>query len=100
LFHTDSGNLWDASNVLDGKLNTLLQPLEIPQIDPKLLARIVGRDRTIDKATRSEKRASSPGLHSFRHTNATAMDSLEAERQRDFPRNAFAQRLAIQLLQH
>ena len=30
----------------------------------------------MDQATRSEKRAASLGLHSFRHTNATAMDSL------------------------
>jgi integrase len=76
LFHTDSGNPWDASNVLDRKLNVLLERLEIPKIDPKLLAKIVGKDRTIEHATRSEKRAASLGLHSFRHTNATAMDSL------------------------
>ena len=76
LFHTDSGNPWDASNVLDRKLNALLERLEIPKIDPKLLAKIVGKDRTIEQATRSEKRAASLGLHSFRHTNATAMDSL------------------------
>jgi integrase len=30
----------------------------------------------LEQATRSEKRAASLGLHSFRHTNATAMDSL------------------------
>ena len=57
-------------------MNALLKRLEIPKIDPKLLAKIVGKDRTIDQATRSEKRAASLGLHSFRHTNATAMDSL------------------------
>jgi hypothetical protein len=42
----------------------------------KHLAKIVGKDRTIEQATRSEKRAASLGLHSFRHANATAMDSL------------------------
>jgi hypothetical protein len=36
----------------------------------------VGRDRSIEQATRSEKRAASLGLHSFRRTNVTAMDSL------------------------
>jgi integrase len=76
LFQTSSGNPWDASNVLERKLNTLLDRLEIPKIDLKLLAKIVGKDRTIEQATRSEKRAASLGLHSFRHTNATAMDSL------------------------
>jgi hypothetical protein len=50
-------------------------------LDPKLLAKIVGKDRTIDQATRSEKRAASLGLHSFRHTNATAMDSLAIPQQ-------------------
>lgn len=76
LFQTSSGKPWDASNVLDRKLNTLLDRLEIPKIDMKLLAKIVRKDRTVDQATRSEKRAASVGLHSFRHTNATAMDSL------------------------
>jgi len=76
LFQTSSGNPWDASNVLERKLNTLLERLEIPKIDIKLLAKFVGKDRTIEQATRSEKRAASLGLHSFRHTNATAMDSL------------------------
>ena len=80
LFQSDSGNPWDASNVL-GKLNALLGRLDIPKIEPKLLAKIVGKDRTIDKATRSEKRAASLGLHSFRHTNATAMDSLAIPQQ-------------------
>ena len=51
-------------------------PLEIPKIDPKILAKVLGKDRTIDQATRSEKRATSLGLYSFRHTNGTAMDSL------------------------
>lgn len=41
-----------------------------------LLGKIVGKGRTIAQATRSEKRAASVGLHSFRHTNATATDSL------------------------
>ncbi len=81
LFHTDSGNPWDASNVLERKLNTVLERLEIPKIEPKLLAKIIGMDRTIDQATRSEKRAASLGLHSFRHTNATAMDSLAIQQQ-------------------
>ncbi len=76
LFQTSSGNPWDASNVLERKLNTLLERLEIPKIDIKLLAKFVGKDRTIEQATRSEKRAASLGLHSFRHTVATAMDSL------------------------
>jgi len=81
LFHTSSGNSWDASNVLERKLNALLERLEIPKIDPKLLAKIVGKDRTIEQATRSEKRAASLGLHSLRHTNATAMDSLSIPQQ-------------------
>ena len=42
LFQTSSGNPWDASNVLERKLNTLLDRLEIPKIDPKLLAKFVG----------------------------------------------------------
>jgi integrase len=76
LFRTAAGNPWGASNVLERKLNTLLDRLNIPKIDPMLLGKIVGKDRTVDQATRSEKRAASLGLHSFRHTNATAMDSL------------------------
>jgi integrase len=76
LFQTSSGNPWDASNVLERKLNTLLERLGIPKIDTKLLAKFVGKDRTIEQASRSEKRAASLGLHSFRHTVATAMDSL------------------------
>jgi Phage integrase family len=76
LFQTSSGNPWDASNMLERKLNTLLERLEIPKIDIKLLAKFVGKDRTIEQATRSERRAASLGLHSFRHTVATAMDSL------------------------
>jgi len=81
LFQTSSGNPRDASNVLERKLNTLLERLEIPKIDIKLLAKFVGKDRTIEQATRSEKRAASLGLHSFRHTNATAMDSLAIPQQ-------------------
>jgi integrase len=42
----------------------------------RLLTKVVGKDRTIEQATRSEKRAASVGLHSFRHANATAIDSL------------------------
>jgi hypothetical protein len=52
-----------------------IQRLGIPKIDLKYLARILGQGRTIEQATRSEKRAASLGLHSFRHTVATAMDS-------------------------
>jgi integrase len=76
LFQNAEGGPWDASNILVRKLNKLLTHLEIPKIDPKILAKIIGKDRTIDQATRSEKRAASLGLHSFRHTNGTAMDSL------------------------
>ncbi len=76
LFQTSAGSPWDASNIMVRKLNTLLSRLEIPKVDPKLLAKIIGGNRTIAQATRSEKRAASLGLHSFRHTNATAMDSL------------------------
>ena len=65
----------------DRKLNTLLEHLQIPRIHPKLLAKIVGKDRTIEQATRSEKRAVSLGLHYFRHANATAMDSLAIQQQ-------------------
>jgi hypothetical protein len=71
-----SGNPWDTSNVLERKLITLVDRLEIPKIESKLLAKIVAKDRTIDQTTRSEKRAVSLGLNSFRDTNATAMDSL------------------------
>ena len=59
--------------MLERKLDRQLDHLSIPKIDTKLLARIVGKGRSIDEATRS---AASLGLHSFRHTNATAMDSL------------------------
>ncbi len=76
LFQTSSGNPWDSSNVLERKLNKLLVRLSIPKVDEMLLAKIVGKGRTIAQATLSEKRAASVGLHSFRHTNATAMDSL------------------------
>lgn len=76
LFQTSAGTPWDANNVLGRKLNKLLKQLQIPKIDLKLLTRFVGKDRTIDQASRSEKRAASLGLHSFRHTNSTAMDSL------------------------
>jgi integrase len=76
LFQTSSGNAWDASNVLERKLNTLLERLEIPKIDIKLLAKFVEKDGSIQQATRSEKRAAYLGLHSFRHTVGTAMDSL------------------------
>jgi integrase len=81
LFQTAAGNPWGASNVLERKLNTLLDRLKIPKIDPMLLGKIVGKDRTVEQATRSEKGAASLGLHSFRHTNATAMDSLAIPQQ-------------------
>jgi integrase len=64
------------SNILVRKLNRLLTQLEIPKIGPKILAKILGKGRTMEQATRGEKRAASLGLHSFRHTNGTAMDSL------------------------
>jgi integrase len=51
LFLTSSGIPRDASNVLERKLNTLLERLEIPQKDIKLLAKFVGKDRTIEQAT-------------------------------------------------
>jgi integrase len=76
LFRTSAGNPWDKDDFRARKLNPLLARLEIPKIDPKILARIIGKDRTIEQANRSEKQAASVGLHSFRHTNATAMDSL------------------------
>ena len=76
LFQTSTGQHWDPSSVLGRRLNGLLERLEIPKIDLKLLAKIVGKGRSIEEATRSEKRAASLGLHSFRHTNGTAMDSL------------------------
>jgi integrase len=81
LFQTSEGTPWDASNVLVRKLNKLLDRLEIPKVDLKVLAKIMGKDRTIDAATRSEKRAASLGVHSFRHTNATGMDSLGTPQQ-------------------
>jgi hypothetical protein len=51
LFQTSSGIPRDASNVLERKLNTLLERLEIPKIDIKLLAKFVGKDRTTEQAT-------------------------------------------------
>jgi hypothetical protein len=64
-------------------LNKLLARMEIPKKDNNQLAKIIGKDRTIAQATRSEKRACSLGLHSFRHTNGTAMAGWES-------RNRFA----------
>jgi len=81
LFQTSTGKPRDASNVLERKLNTVLERLEIPKIDVRLLAKFVGKDRTVEQATKSDKRAASVGLHSFRHTNATAMDSLAIPQQ-------------------
>ena len=49
LFQTGAGSPWDSSNVLERKLNTTLDRLGIPKIDEKLLAKIVGKDRTIDR---------------------------------------------------
>jgi hypothetical protein len=62
LFQTSEGNPWDASNVLVRKLNKVLRRLEIPKIDNNLLAKMVGKDRTVAQATRSEKRAASLGF--------------------------------------
>jgi integrase len=76
LFQSPSGKAWDSSNVLERKLNGLLERREIPKLDRKLLAKFVGKDRSIEEATLSERHVASLGLHSFRHTNATAMDSL------------------------
>lgn len=59
----------------------LLERLEIAKLDAKPLAKFVGKDRTIEQATRSEKHHASLGLHSFRHRNATAMDSLGVPQQ-------------------
>ena len=42
---------------------------------------MLGKTEPLTKQTRSEKRAASVGLHSFRHTNATAMDSLAIPQQ-------------------
>ena len=81
LFRTSAGSSWDDCNIRDRVLQPLLERLEIPKIDPKLLAKFVGKDRTIEQATRSEKREASVGLHSLRHTNATAMDSLAIPQQ-------------------
>ena len=72
-FQTSAGNPSDASNVLERKLKMLFERLEIPKIDIKLLAKFVGKDRTIRQATRSERGQPLLGLHSFRHTVATAM---------------------------
>jgi integrase len=76
LFQTSEGTAWDASNVLVRKVNKILEGLEIPKVDLTLLAKIIGKDRNVEDATRREKRACSAGMHTFRHTNATAMDSL------------------------
>ena len=65
LFQTTEGGPWDASNILVRKLNKLLTQLEIPKIDPKILAKILGKGRTIEQATRSEKRAASSGAAFF-----------------------------------
>ena len=75
LFRTETGEPWDSNKVRDKKLNRILERAGIPKIDEKLLATTVGNDKTIAQATRSEVRQASLGLHSFRHTNATAMDS-------------------------
>jgi hypothetical protein len=44
LFQTSEGKPWDTSNVLGRTLNGLLEHLEIPKIDPRLLAKFVGKD--------------------------------------------------------
>jgi integrase len=74
LFQESKGG---ANAVRNHKLRPILKQLGIPINDEKPLAKIVGRDnKTVAQATRSEKRQASAGLHTFRHTNATAMDSL------------------------
>ena len=70
LFQTTAGNPWGASNVLERKLNTLLDRLKTPKIDPKLLAKMVGEDRSVEQATRSEKRAASLGSGASVVTNS------------------------------
>jgi integrase len=54
LFQSSSGKPWDASNVLERKLNSLLDRLEIPKTDVKLLSKYVGKDRTVEQATRAK----------------------------------------------
>jgi hypothetical protein len=75
LFQTSAGTPWGSHNVRK-RLNRLLKRVGIPKIDRARLTKIVGNGRPISQATVSEKRAASVGLHSFRHTNKTAMDSL------------------------
>jgi integrase len=77
LFQESTGEPWNPDAVREQKLRPILNRLGIPTIDERLLAEIVDRDnRTVAQATRSEKRQASAGLHTFRHTNATAVDSL------------------------
>lgn len=76
LFQTPAGDPWEPGSIKKQKLNKLLRHLNIPRVDLVTLAKILGKDRTIADATRSEKHACALGLHSFRHTNVTAMDSL------------------------
>jgi integrase len=76
LFRDSRGDPWDTDEVREQRLNPILKRVGIPKIDEELLAQIVGNGRTVAQATISEKRQASVGLHSFRHTNATAMDTL------------------------
>jgi integrase len=76
LFQTSDGQPWNPDNVRNCKLNPLLDRLKIPKHDLTRLAKIIGKDRAIAQATRSEWRAVSLCVHSFRHTNETAMDAL------------------------
>lgn len=46
LFHSSSGKPWDASTVLERKLNTVLKRLNIPKIDTRLVAKFVLELRT------------------------------------------------------
>jgi hypothetical protein len=73
--NTTCRNPRDARKVLHRKLNTPLKHVQIPKIEPKLLGKKIGKDRTPEQVKRSEKRAVWLGLHSFRRANATAMDS-------------------------
>jgi integrase len=77
LFQTPTGKPWNADIVRLRKLNPILERVDIPILDEKLLAKIVSKGRTVAQATPGEKCRASLGLHSFRHTNRWAMYSLQ-----------------------
>jgi hypothetical protein len=60
LFQTSEGTPWDASNVLVRKVNKLLDRLEIPKVDLKVLAKIVGSVRTAPSTKRRGARSGQP----------------------------------------